>query len=430
MMMPKLSSPEVFIFLVQLTILLVLAKGMGEIAKKFRQPAVIGEIIGGVIVGPTILGTFFPKFYEWLFFSAKNATMALDGIILLSVVFLLFVVGLEIDTKAIAKQGKALVWTSAMGVIIPFVFGGAIGWFLFPFIESPIPQKMFALLLGAALSISALPVIARVLSDIGMLKTGIGNLMIAVASINDAIGWIIFTVILGLSGHAAAQHVNIWLAIAITCALVVMSFTVLPKFFNFIMKRVFNFSKSSGAVLGMSFILMFVFAVFVEYLGIHPVFGALIVGVALSSSTYLKKELKHGIANIVDNIFSPFFFAAVGLKTNFFLNFDLFLIAVVIFLAYFTKIFAGWLGGKIAGLSRDHSIAIGIAIAARGGMGIIMAIIAFDAHLITAEFFEALVVMGLVTCLTSSMIGRYIKKGKEESQQESIVMAAHHQPSI
>ncbi|TAN57675.1 cation:proton antiporter [Patescibacteria group bacterium] len=429
--MPKLSSSEAFIFIIQILVLLGSAKAAGELFKKIKQPAVIGEILAGIILGPTVFGALMPQSFDWLFQSAKGASLSLDGFILLSAIFLLFAVGLEIDIETIKKQGRAVGWMSSLGILIPLAIGAGTGWLIYPMVDLPVSREVFSLFMGAALSISALPVIARVLMDLGLLKSKIGSLIIAAATINDVVGWLIFTIALSMAGGESA-HLNIWATIILTIILAVLSVTLLKKAVNFILGIISKNFSGNGAIFGTSIVLMLVFSLITEYIGIHAVFGAFLVGVAIAGSKYFNKEVKESIGNFTANILAPMFFVSVGLKVNFLKSFDWKIVLIVIAAAYISKILAGIIGGRLAKISQKEGLAVGLGIAARGGMGIILAILALNAHLVNEVLFEALVIMAVVTCVSAVLIKPLLTKSinkssaGSESISPSIAVSAHH----
>lgn len=401
---------QLMIFLIQIICLLGLARFLGELMKKLKMPTVLGELLAGVLLGPTILGTFAPHAFDWLFHLPINAALALDGLMSLSVIFLLFVVGMEIEVKEIAKQGKAVSWLGSLGVIVPGIIGAAVGWLIYEMSGVTVSQPLFAAFLGAALSISALPVIARILLDLKLLKTPLGNLTIAVSTINDAVGWMLFIVVLSLSG-LAHQNVSIGVSLGFTLGLGILAVTLLPKIFDFILGFVAR-RLSPGGVIGFAVVMMLVLALVTEYVGIHAVFGAFAAGIAVSESKHFTHEMKHSIMEFTSHILAPLFFAAVGLKVNFFQSFDLTMVIIILAAAYVSKMLAGWLGGRLSGLSFRESTAVGLGIAARGGMGIILASIALESRFITPALFTALVVMAIVTSVTAGFIKSVLKPSK------------------
>ena len=382
--MQKLIPLQLMIFLIQIICLLGLARLCGEVVKKFGMPIVLGELLAGVILGPTVLGALAPNIFSSLFHLPIDAGIALDGLMSLSVIFLLFVVGMEIELKEIAKQGKAVVWLGAMGIIIPLLIGAGVGWLIYGMSGVTVSLPLFVAFMGAALSISALPVIARILLDLELLKTPLSNLTIAVATINDAVGWMLFIVVISLSG-LAHQNVSIAVSITFTVGLGLMVVTVLPKLMDMILGFVAH-TLSPGGIIGTAVVMMLVLAVVTEYVGIHAVFGAFAAGIGVSQSRYFTPEIKKIIIEFTTHILAPLFFAAVGLKVNFFNSFDLTIVLIILVAAYVSKMLAAWMGGYFAHLSLRESTVVGLGIAARGGMGIILATIALEAKFITPKY--------------------------------------------
>lgn len=398
--MQKLLPLQLIIFLIQIIFLLGLARLCGEVVKKFGMPIVLGELLAGIILGPTVFGTLAPRFFSFLFNVPIDAGLALDGLMSLSVIFLLFVVGMEIELKEITKQGNSVVWLGAMGIIIPSLIGGGVGWFIYDMAGVSVSRPLFAAFMGTALSISALPVIARILLDFELLKTPLSNLTIAVATINDAVGWLLFIVVLSLSG-LAHQNVSIAVSITFTIGLGIMTVTVLPKLMDMILGFV---AHSPGGIISTAVVMMLALAVITEYVGVHAVFGAFAAGIGLNQSRYFTSEIKIIIIEFTSHLLAPLFFATVGLKVNFFNNFDFTIVLIILIAAYVSKMLASWVGGIFSHLSLCESTIVGLGIAARGGMGIILATIALEAEFITPIIFTALVLMAIITSISAGFI--------------------------
>jgi Kef-type K+ transport system membrane component KefB len=400
--MQKLIPLQLMIFLIQIICLLGLARLCGEVVKKFGMPIVLGELLAGILLGPTVLGALAPNFFSSLFRLPIDASLALDGLMSLSVIFLLFVVGMEIELKEISKQGKAVIWLAAMGIIVPLLMGAGVGWLIYDMSDVAVSLPLFVAFMGAALSISALPVIARILLDLELLKTPLSNLTIAVATLNDAVGWLLFIVVISLSG-LAHQNVSIAVSISFTIGLGLMVVNVLPKLMDMVLGFVAH-TLSPGGVIGTAVVMMLVLAVVTEYVGIHAVFGAFAAGIGVSQSRYFTSEIKKIIIEFTSHILAPLFFAAVGLKVNFFHSFNLSIVLIILLAAYASKLLAAWVGGFFSHLSFRESMIVGLGIAARGGMGIILATIALEAKFITPSIFTALVIMAIITSLSAGFI--------------------------
>ena len=196
-----LGTHDITIVLLDLGILLGLSRFLGEVARRYRQPMVVGEILAGIIVGPTILGTLAPELQKLLFPMRANTLTALEGLTTVAVVLLLLVAGIEINLSSVWKQGRTALLVSFFGIITPFLLGFGVShtWPHFLGFSPGSDLMTFSLFFGTALSISALPVIARILMDMNLLKSDMGILVIASAAFNDLIGWIIFSIVLPLA---------------------------------------------------------------------------------------------------------------------------------------------------------------------------------------------------------------------------------------
>ncbi len=419
--MLKLSADASLVFLLAITVLLVVAKLFGELAKRYKQPAVLGELLAGILIGPTVLGQLYPGGFEHLFRNASGSSVALDGLISLGSIFLLFVVGLEIDMVQIKAQKRAVAWLGLIGLLLPYGIGYATGWTIHGFFQTVSSQPVLALVLGAALAISALPVIARVLIDLDMLRTPFGSLVVAVATVNDILGWLLFTVALGIGG-GGQQHFSLPVIIISTLLLVVSSVTILPKIVGGILRIIHRLFPNDGSVMGIAVVLMVLASAGTEYLGIHAIFGAFLLGIAVRQAKALPEAVEHSLFRITMDVLAPMFFAAVGLRINFINNFDWRLTLIILVAAYVSKLGAGLIGARFAGLERRIGLAVGLGITARGGMGIILAAVALDAKLIGPQMFEALVIMAVITSATSVFIRNLVPKTLSPISQPQSVL--------
>lgn len=423
--MGKLSHNELIILLVGISTMLVLSRIVAEFGKRLKLPVVMGELLVGIALGPTVLGTLYPAAYEYLFplgvdkhLFNEHVSIALDGIFSLSVIMLLFVAGMEVQLPMVLRQGKAAIATGLGGMVVPFATGFAAAWWLpeiFGTEDGGDNKLLFALFLGTALSISALPVIARILMDMNLFKTNIGMIIIASAMFNDLIGWLFFSLILSMSGgnsHSAGPGIGYTLLLIIAFG----------AFMLFIGRRIINRTlpwiqtKLSwpGGVLAMSLGLCLICAAFTESIGLHAILGAFIAGIAIGDSVHLREQAREIIHQFVTNFFAPLFFVSIGLKVNFIENFDLVIVLVVLVLAFAGKVIGASGGAMLGGIPRRQAIAVGFGLNARGAMEIILGTLALNAGLISKPIFVALVIMALVTSLTSGpFLRKFAGDGKE-----------------
>jgi Kef-type K+ transport system membrane component KefB len=392
--MPHLAAHDVMTMFVALAVLLGAAKLAGEIMQKLDQPSVLGEIMAGILLGPTVLGHFKPGLYAFIFPATGNLPIVLETVTTLGVVFFLLTAGLEIDLRSIYRQGRSALLVSFLGVIIPFALGfGAAEWSpQFLGAETGANTRIFALFVGTALSISALPVIAKILMDLNLLRSEMGTVVMSSAMFDDLVGWILFSMILGMMHGGDSSFSQVKRTIVLVIGFVVLSLTVVRWLIDKILPRIQAHTSWPGGVLGFIFTLTLASAAFAEFAGIHAVFGAFIVGIAVGESTHLRKRTSELIHGIVTNVFAPFFFASIGLRTNFVANFSLPITVTVIVVACVGKLVGAGLGARLGGMDRRTSWGVGLAMNARG----------------------ALVVMALFTSLISAPAMHFLIRSRRE----------------
>ncbi|GIV36485.1 MAG: hypothetical protein KatS3mg032_0864 [Cyclobacteriaceae bacterium] len=397
---------EVLQLLLQLGIMLLAGRLFAEGARRLRQPAVAGEILAGILLGPTCLGALSPETFSALFPAGASA-LVLDGFVQIAVVMLLFTAGLEVDFHLVWQQGRQALITSTLGLAVPF-FTGFIFPYLFPaffgFAHSGSPLA-FALFMGTAMAITALPVIARILMDLNLFKTRVGMLIISSAMVNDLIGWMIFSIVLTLIGKP--HNMAWWQTFMLTLFFTVLMLTLGRGLANRVLPWINRKLAWPGGLLSLSLAFCFIAAAFTEFIGIHTVFGAFIFGVTLGDSEYMSERAKEIIHQFINNIFAPLFFVAIGLKVNFAVNFDVWLTLTILAIAFAGKIAGSGLGAWLGGLSRAEALVTGFGMNARGAMEIILGSIALDNHLINEKVFVALVIMALVTSITSGPLMKW-----------------------
>ncbi len=407
-----MKHEEVVIFLVAISIMLFFARFLGEVFNKFKQPAIIGEIIAGILLGPTIFGNLLPELQGTLFPQTGNISFVLNGITQLAVIMLLIVSGLEVNLALIAKQGKTALYTSTLGMALPFALG-FIPFYFFSdmFGASPGDKLIFALFMGTAMSISALPVIARTLMDMNLLKTELGVIIIASAIVNDLFGWIFFSVIIGMISSGGGS--NFLTQIGGILLFLTFMFFVAKPLSDRAIPRIQTRYSFPGSILSFIFIFGLIAAAITEAAGIHAIFGAFMAGVVVGDSSHLKESTREIIHQFVTNIFAPLFFISIGLKVDFFAHFDLIMVLIVLGLAIAGKVIGCGIGARMGGMSFAESMAIGFGMNSRGAMEIILGILALEAGVINETVFVALVVMALVTSLISApMMGHFLTKIK------------------
>ncbi len=414
-MVAKLSSAEVLHFLIIVTIVLVLARILGELCRKYKQPAIIGEILAGVILGPTILQHYWPKLFSDIFLSVPRAYGAFDGFANIGIILLMFVAGFEVDLTQIRRDGKHALSISLTGIIFPFIVGFIAAWFFYQriFSTGATNQLITAMFFGTALSITALSVITKILMDLDILKTKIGNLVLTSAMIDDFLGWILFSVIMQMmhAGKDQGSALSVIMVLAFAVFMVTIGRWGANKLFFVAQKNL-----KIGRVITLAICLCFTCAIITEYLGVRAVFGAFLMGVAIGDSKYFTDRHKLILHQFTVNIIAPLFFASIGLRLNFVSNFNLEVVVVILAIACIAKLIGAGIGSRLSGLNRNESIAVAFGMNARGSQEIVLGLLALQAKIIDEKVFEGLVVMTIATVLMSGPImKRYFLKDMKAS---------------
>jgi Kef-type K+ transport system membrane component KefB len=403
--MTGLSPHDITVFFLAVAILLGAARIAAEIAQKFHQPAVIGEILAGVLLGPTVFGALLPRAQAAIFPSTGAVAIALDSLSTLSIGLFLLVAGMEVDLSAVWKQGKTAIRVGAFGIIVPFLFGFvpalfAPGWFG---AAGGIDPILFAMFFATAMSITALPVIVKILFDLRLYQTNLAVTIVSAAILNDLVGWIIFAFVLSLIGVGVTTF-----SPAVTALLTILFAAFVLTIGRWLVNRSLPWIQANtdwpAGVLAFAFSFTMLAAAFTEWIGVHAIFGAFLFGVALGDSSHLRRRTRATIDQFVSFIFAPIFFASIGLRADFVAHFDIVLVLVVLLIASAGKILGCSLAARWAGFDKRESWAIGFGMNARGAMEIVLGLLALQAGIIGEELFVALIVMALVTSMASGLL--------------------------
>lgn len=419
--MEKLNHAEVVNLLIQLSLMLGIGRLLAELVRVFKQPAVVGEIIAGIILGPTILGAISPDTFQWLFPASGPSTIALDGFIQLSVILLLFIAGLEVELHIVWQQGKQALLTSLFALGVPFIIGFLTTYYypgIFNLDANGEQHLVFALFIGTTLAITALPVIARILMDLSLFKSGMGMLIIASAMINDLLGWLIFTVVLSMIGTTTGMAV--WQTVLLTIGFTLVTLTFGKGLINKGLPWINRKMSWPGGVLSIAMAFCLLAAAFTEFIGIHAIFGAFIIGVAVGDSQHLTERAKEILHHFINNIFAPLFFVSIGLHINFVSSFDLGLVVAFIVLAFVGKVSGAYFGARQGGLEQPKALAVGFAMNTHGTLEVILGAIALEEGLISEEIFVAILVMVIFTIVTSAPLIRTCLQWQERTESAAV----------
>jgi len=371
---------DLILFFTQVGIMLSTALVFGQIMQRFNQPAVLGELIGGVLLGPTIFGLFAPEAYLFLFPVQGASTLGREAIINIGMLFFLFVAGLEVNLSQIRRSGLSVALAGILGVLLPFGLGFAMV-LLLPDLWGTQAQNqlfIFALFMGTALSISALPIIARILIDLNLMQKEIGVVVMAAATINDLIGWTLFALILsaltpgGLSGEK--PWITLILALGFSVAIVFIG----RLFGQGVLRWLRDHLSWPSGFIAVTSVMILAAAVAAEAIGIHAIFGAFLLGVALGRSHEERNQDHDTVYQFAVSFFAPLYFVSIGLKIDFIEHFDLVVTLIILLTACVGKICGAGLGALLGGMKLKKALVVGFGMNARGAMEIILASVALN----------------------------------------------------
>jgi Kef-type K+ transport system membrane component KefB len=396
-------------FFTNLLILLVTARIFGEIFERFKQPAMIGEIIAGIILGPSI-------------FNLIHRTEDIKVISELGIFLLVIIAGLEINIDDILKslKGKNII-ISIMAFFIP-IFGGIAVGFIF---DQDIMTTVF---IGLCVAITALPVSIRILMDLGKINSEVGKKIISIAIFDDVLALSILGVLLNIKDSdmslisiVKAGSISLF-KLVIFLSLLTFAYLLIKKVLrkgNYIQEsldKLVSLLKGKEPLFALFFAFVLLFSTITENLGLHFIVGAFFAAMLISDSLIGKDNLKAietTTSNMAMGFLAPIFFAGIGLEFNISSISNIGLLAAIIAVSYLSKIAGGYFGGTLAGLSSRVSITLGVGLNARGIMELVIANIAYRNGLISTEVFSILVIMGVLTTLTTPLLLKHAFKRLE-----------------
>ncbi len=407
----RLTAHDTVVFLLAIAAMLFTARFFVEIVRKFRQPVIIGELIAGIILGPGILGYYFPDYFQLLFRSSL-VTIALEGLTVLGIIMLLIVTGLEIDLSVLVRQRKTAVVTSFFSFVFPFILGSTLIIYFPWLLGVEKPNIIFGVYMGTVLAITALPVVIRSLMELKILNTDIGLTIVASAMFIDLAGWLIFSLILGFAGSAESGF-NIFEKVILVIVFTLVTLILLRKLIHIILPHIQTKLIFPGGVLNFVFIAGFLAAAFTEFIGVHAIFGAFIMGIAIGDAPSLKEETREVLQQFVTNIFAPLFFVSIGLRVNFIANFDVITLLTLLLISVSTKFTGSLLGARLSGFTMDKAMVIAIGMNSYGAMEIILGVTALQFKLIDERIFVAIALQALLTSILAPYLMNNILTRKQ-----------------
>ena len=420
-----LGHHQLLLVLLELSLLLLISRGLGEVMRRINFPPVVGELLAGVLLGPSLFGLLFPNLYAEVFPQSQQQSDLLSVVSWLGVLCLLIVTGLETDLKLIIRKGKTALLISLGGIVIPFVTGFGLGWFLpETFLADPNKRLVFSLFIATAMSISAVPVIAKVLMDLNLIRRDIGQVTLAAGMTDDTIGWILLSVVSGLASSGKFDFGTVFRSVSAAILFLAIAFTIGRTIVDQILRWVDDKVGGVTASLSVLLVLSFLAAAFTQYLGLEAALGAFVVGILAGQSRRFSREAGHILEVFTAGFLAPIFFASAGLKVNLLallepqtLIFGLLVLAV----ACVGKFTGAYLGSRAGGLSHWEGMAMGSGMNARGAMEIVVATIGLSLGVLNSQMYSIILMVAIITSLMAPPLLRWslskVTIGEEEAQR-------------
>src|SRR5579859_7069866 len=418
--MAHLNEVQVLRFLIQFTLLFVIARALADIAKRLGQATVIGELLAGIVLGPTILGHFAPALHAMVFPPDALADHLLEAVAWIGVIMLLLYTGLETDLGILRRVGGAAVAVSSLGVIVPAATGFALGWHLpAQYLAAPGQRLIFSLFMAVAMSISAVPVIAKILIDLDLMRRDLGLLILGAGILDDTVGWLMLSIVAGLAAHGTLDFRTFARILVAVLIFVAFCYYLGANLIVRLMRWVDDRALAEHAGVSTMVAVAMVCAIITQAIGVHAVFGAFIAGVMLGRSARLRRSDRSELQALTIGVFAPVFFAYSGLKVDLFALHGVGLLFLVLGIAIAGKMIGCSAGALLSGLKPRESVAVAIGMNARGGMEIIVALIGLSLGVLTQEMYAIIVMVAIVTSLMTPPLLSWMLSGVERKPEET-----------
>jgi Kef-type K+ transport system membrane component KefB/nucleotide-binding universal stress UspA family protein len=387
------------ILILQLILIMIVARIMGYLFQVIGQPLVIGEIVAGLILGPSVLGLISPEISGFLF--PEKSVDILQQLSQLGLILFMFIIGMELDTQSFRKSANKALLISIASLLLPFVSGIILAYYLR---NNYLPEKVqftsFALFMGTTMCITAFPILARIVQERKLIKTPVGTMALTVAAIGDVVAWCILAVVIAIVKSGGLSHSFLTIGLSVVYILL-MLYVVKPLMYR--IGRVYASREVMGKpIVALVFLLILGSSLLTEAIGIHALFGAFMAGVVMPENMSFKRVFTEKIEDVSLVILLPLFFVSTGLRTEIGLinSGHLWLICSLIIVTAIAGKFGGTLlASRFVGLNWNHSLTLGVLMNAKGLMELIVLNIGYELGILSPEMFTMMVIMALATTL-------------------------------
>jgi Kef-type K+ transport system membrane component KefB/nucleotide-binding universal stress UspA family protein len=431
-MLRPLAGHAVLLLLLQLALLLLVARLGAELSRRCGLPAVIGELAAGLLLGPSVFGHFAPGAFAALFPPDAAQFHLLEVVGTLGMVLLLLLTGLETDIRLVRNLGRAALLASVAGMVVPFAMGFGLGM-VTPerYLTAPEGRVLFSLFLATALSISAMPVIAKILMDLDLTRRNLGLVILSAGVVDDTTGWLILSLIAGAVSHGSIRLNELARTLTATALFLVAVAAILYPVLRVVVRLFSQRFRSPDSELVLIVVVTLGCAAATEAIGIHAVFGAFVAGVVLRQVPALQRDTIHRLEGFILAVLGPIFFGIVGLRVDLWaLQGGGAMLAVVLAVACLGKLVGCMTGGLLSGMHFWEALSLSVAMNARGAMELVVAMIGLSLGILTQEMFSIIVVVALVTSFMAPLLLRLTMRRVRMTQEEAQRMLAERSKGV
>ncbi|MEX0869474.1 MAG: cation:proton antiporter [Nitriliruptoraceae bacterium] len=421
-MLTPIGEHELLIFWVQIVVLLGVARALGLLAQQLNQPRIVGELAAGVLLGPSVFGRLFPDLAAWIFPGDAVQSALILAIAWLGIAMLLVVTGFETDLALLRKLGRSVVGLSVGSLVVPLTFGFGLGWIMPEVFWGEAANRLsFAMFIGVALSISALTVIAKIMTDLGLMRRNVGQLTIASGMVNDLVGWMLLGVVVSVFTSGRIDVSSLGITVVSVIAFLVLGLTVGQRFADAVLRRARSVG-GFGPALTATLLIAFVFGAITQGLGVEAVLGSLVAGVILGRSRYQRADVTRSIEVLSNAIFAPIFFATAGLYVDLGVLFTpsgALWAGLVILVASVAKFTGSYIGGRFSGLTSVESFASGIGLNARGTMELVLATVGLSLGALNEASYAMVILLVVTTSMGAGPALRVVARRMDAAPEEA-----------
>jgi Kef-type K+ transport system membrane component KefB/nucleotide-binding universal stress UspA family protein len=420
-----LPGHAILLVLLQMSALLTIARLGAEFVKRIGLPTVVGELAAGILLGPTVFGHYFPDHFRALFPPVSEQFHLLEIISWFGMVLLLLLTGLETDVRLLRNLGRTAFGASVFGMIVPFAFGFGLGWIMPEhYVAAPEHRTIFALFLATAMSISAMPVIAKILLDLDLTRRNIGVVILSAGVVDDTTGWLVLSLIAGVATTGIADVRALAISMGGTFLFLLVSAFVLYPILRYAFRVANDRFQSKDTDLVLMIVVTMLCASVTEMLHVHAVFGAFVAGCVIRQVPRLREDTLHKLESVTFAIFAPIFFGIVGLKVDLWRLESGSMLLNVLGVATAGKLIGCTLGSLLGGLTLGESLSIAVAMNARGAMELVVATIGLSLGILNQEMYSIVVMVAVTTSFMAPMLLRLTMRLVRVTDEEAARMAA------